>query len=125
MSLHPRTSTRVQLILAKLPNCEYAIVEIAKLRDYCLSLDHLRGRHKARVFQSALGLTADHAEALRDALISAARSYEATSTGLDEYGQRYMLDFPMSGPSGRAVIRSSWIIRVDEDFPRLASCYVL
>jgi len=34
-------------------------VETRKLRDYCLSPEHPRGRHKARVFASALGLTVD------------------------------------------------------------------
>jgi hypothetical protein len=34
----------------KLPHAELAVVDIAKLRDYCLNADHLRGRHKARVF---------------------------------------------------------------------------
>jgi hypothetical protein len=34
----------------KLPHVELAVVDIAKLRDYCLNADHLRGRHKARVF---------------------------------------------------------------------------
>jgi hypothetical protein len=28
-----------------------ATVDVAKLRDYCLSDAHLRGRHKARVFR--------------------------------------------------------------------------
>lgn len=32
-------------------------VDMAKLRDYCLSETHLRGRHKARVFRARLGLT--------------------------------------------------------------------
>jgi len=32
----------------------------------------------------------------------------------------------MKLPNGeRAVVRSSWIIRNGEDFPRLTSCYVL
>jgi hypothetical protein len=39
----------------KLPNGEASIVEIEKLWDYCLNLDHPRGRHKARVFLSVLG----------------------------------------------------------------------
>ena len=38
------------------------VVEIAKLRDYCLSDTHPRGRHKARVFRSRLALTAADAE---------------------------------------------------------------
>ena len=38
---------------------------------------------------------------------------------------RYVLDFSMSGPAGEAQIRSTWIVRTGEDFPRLTSCYVL
>jgi hypothetical protein len=109
----------------KLPRPELAVVEIAKLRDYCLSAQHLRGRHKARVFAAALGLTADHAEQLRDALLEAARREEAAATDKDEYGQRYVVDLTMKGPAGQARIRSSWIVRTGEDFARLTSCYVL
>ena len=42
-----------------------------------------------------------------------------------EYGQLYVLDFPVQGPRGEAMVRSGWIIRQGEDFPRLTSCYVL
>ena len=111
--------------MAKLPSAENAIVEIRKLRDYCLSPDHPRGRHKARVFFSALGLTADKAEVLREALLSAAFLEEATPAEEDEYGRRYVLDFEMSTETGRATVRSAWIVRWDEDFPRFTSCWVL
>ena len=50
----------------KLPNAERASIAIEKLRDYCLNADHPRGKHKARVFLSALGLTSEHAEWLQD-----------------------------------------------------------
>jgi len=100
-------------------------VDIEKLRGYCLSLDHPRGRHKARVFASALGLTVEDAEELRDALLSAVRSGEASVTEQDEYGQRYVLDFEMIRVAGCARVRSSWIVRSGEDFPRLTSCHVL
>jgi hypothetical protein len=36
----------------KLPNGEHAVVDSAKLREYCLNPHHARGRHKARVFAS-------------------------------------------------------------------------
>lgn len=42
----------------------------------------------------------------------------------DEYGTRYLLDFTMTGPRGAAVIRAHWIVRRDEEFPRLTSCHV-
>lgn len=109
----------------KLPNGERAVVDIAKLRDYCLSPDHPRGRHRARVFATALGLTADQAEALQDALLEAARTAEASATDRDDYGQLYVVDFTMERPAGQAQVRSSWIVRTGEDFPRLTSRYVL
>ena len=99
--------------MAKLPNPENAVVETRKLRDYCLSPEHPRGRHKARVFASALGLTVD------DTVVEAAE--EALVAEEDQYGQRYMLDFEMSS----AVVRSGWMVRSGEDFPRFTSCWVL
>ncbi len=108
----------------KMPNSTRAFVDIRKLRDYCLNLQHPRGKHKARVFNSVLGLTAEEAEMLRDALLHAANTQDTIPGEQDEYGQRYTLDFVMDGPSGQATIRSGWIVRQDEDFPRLLSCYV-
>ncbi len=113
------------MAVAKLPNPEKAVVEMRKLREYCLSPEHPRGKHKARVFASALGLTAEDSEELRQALLSAANSEEATSAEEDEYGQRYVLDFEMSTEAGSAVVRSGWIVRSSEDFPRFTSCWVL
>ena len=95
------------------------------LRDYCLNPEHQRGRHKARVFASALGLTADDSQELRQALLAAAFSEEALPAEEDEYGQRYMLDFEMSTEMGSAVVRSGWMVRSGEDFPRFTSCWVL
>ena len=111
--------------MVKLPNPENAVVETRKLRDYCLSPEHPRGRHKARVFASALGLTADDSQELRQALLAAALSEEALPAEEDEYGQRYMLDFEMSTEVGSAVVRSGWMVRSGEDFPRFTSCWVL
>src|SRR6266508_2723626 len=109
----------------KLPYAERAVVEIEKLRDYCLSTTHPRGKHKAMVFSSVLGITADEAEFLREQVLSAMVHNEATPTEQDKYGQRYIMDFEMENKGRKAVIRTSWIIRTSEDFPRLTSCYVL
>jgi hypothetical protein len=109
----------------KLPNGERAVVDIEKLRDYCLSPEHRRGYHKARVFKASLGMTQEHAEDLRKALLAAAINNDASPEERDEYGRRFVIDFMATGPSGQAMVRSSWIIRREEDFPRLTSCYVL
>jgi len=69
------------------------VVDIAKLRDYCLDPAHPRGRFKARVFASALGLTQADAEFLRRQLLLAARDGAAAVAGRDEYGERYTIRF--------------------------------
>lgn len=109
----------------KLPNGERAIVDVEKLRDYCLSLEHPRGRHKARVFRRVLGLTRDHAGELREALLRAAGHGDATDAEADRFGHRYLIDFEFRGPNAAARIRSGWIVRTGEHFPRFTTCYVL
>jgi hypothetical protein len=103
------------------------VVEIAKLRDYCLSETHPRGRHKARVFRSRLGLGAGDAETVRQALLDAVGdSLDHLNEGeKDAYGQRYFLDFELSTSVGSATVRSTWIVLPGEDVLRLTSCYVL
>lgn len=108
----------------KLPNSERAVVEIEKLRDYSLNLEHDRGEHKARVFRSALGFTQADAERLRQMVLNAARTGEATPTRLLPYGQLYTLDFSAEGLSGTVIIRTGWIVAAGTDFPRLVACYV-
>lgn len=109
----------------KLPAGDRAILEIAKLRDYCLDPNHPRGRHKARMFQSLLGLTQSDAAFLRNRLLEAARSGDAVAGEADHYGERYQIDFPCQRGSRQAVIRSAWIILHRDGVPRLTSCYVL
>ena len=100
----------------RMPNSERAVVDIRKLRDYCLSPEHPRGRHKARVFAARLGLTADKAGEPRGALLAAAGTDAAVSAQRDTYGQRYLLDFVMETSAGWARVRSSWMVRTGEDF---------
>jgi hypothetical protein len=109
----------------KLPNPEKAVVDIRKLRDYCLSAEHRRGRHKARVFQAALGIRSEHAELLQAALQAAAVDGSVVQGLADGYGQRFVLDFQWTGPSGTATIRSNWIVLREDTFPRFVSCRIL
>lgn len=103
------------------------VVDIAKLRDYCLSNTHPRGRHKARVFRSRLGITASDARQLRQAILNAAhsRQEDLRPADADEFGRRYVLDFPMNTAVGTAMIRSAWIVLAGQNVLRLTSCYVL
>ena len=109
----------------KLPNADRAFVDIRKLRDYCFNTIHPRGQHKARLFKSALGWTTENVEDIRQKLMGAALGEDAAFLGADDYGQRYALDF-FAGHAGKVVtVRSLWIIRHGEDFPRFTSFYIL
>ena len=109
----------------RLPGAERAVVDIAKLQEYCLNPQHPRGRHKARVFVSALNLHQADVEFLRSQLLDAARLTDVMVGDADEYGQRYVIDFECVNGTRRGLVRSAWIILRGEDFPRLATCYVL
>lgn len=108
-----------------IPNAERAVVDIRKLRDYCLNPLHPEGKHKARLFAAALGMAADDAEHLRNSLLQAVRSHDAVSGRQDAYGQRYLVDFVLDWRGKRAMIRSGWIIEHGSDIPRLTTCYPL
>ncbi len=108
-----------------LPDSKRAIVDIRKLRDYCLNPDNPRGSNKARVFAAALGITAADAKDLRAMLLEVARTGKAKAGETDLYGQRYMIDFEMETDVGKALVRSGWIILHYESAPRLTTYYVL
>jgi hypothetical protein len=127
---NPHQTNRYQAVIwyarfeMKLPNGERAIVDRCKLYEYCLNTDHPRGRNKARVFASA-GIRQADAEVLRDSLLGAARNADARPGIANPYGQRYIVDFDLVRQARTVRVRSTWIVRIGEDLPRLTSCYVL
>jgi len=78
-----------------IPNAENAVVDIRKLRGYCLNPAHDDAKHKAGLFSSIVGMTADNAEELRQILLEVIQTYEAELGRRDELGKRYIVDFSM------------------------------
>ncbi|MGB3311430.1 MAG: DUF6883 domain-containing protein [Nodosilinea sp.] len=108
----------------KLPNPDQAVLPLDKLEGYSLNPNHSEGRHKAIVFQSALGLNLENARELRAALRQALETQEAMPTKRNAYGQKYQIEFAMTRNDKTALVRSVWIVRRDENFPRLVTCYI-
>ena len=109
----------------KLPNGERADLG-TKIEDYVLNPSHWEGRHKARVFESMLGITRGNQQVLREAILAATvNSEEVEALGDNGYGAVYVLRFPLTIAHRTAVILTAWIIRHEEDFPRLITCYIL
>ena len=111
--------------MLKLPHSGRAIVHIDKLVDYCLNPEHPSGKHKARVFKSSLNLGLEDAETLRTTLLDVVHREIAIPTKRNAYGQKYIIDFEMSHLGQTAEVRTVWIVRDNENFPRFVTCYVL
>jgi hypothetical protein len=71
-----------------MPFADAAIVDRRKLTDCLLDEAHPRGRHKAKLFRSALGLTANDADWLRDVLLDAAKTLDASPAGSSTWGEQ-------------------------------------
>ena len=97
-----------------------------KLEDYSLNPLHRHGQHKARVFESALGITLANKEVLVRALLSTAEnSNDFAALGDNGFGETYVLRFRLTTNKGSATVLSAWIIRHNEDFPKLTTCFIV
>jgi hypothetical protein len=119
--IQERENTRINL----LPYAENAVVDIRKLRDYCLNPEHKDGKHKARLFAATLGMTVDNAEELRQILLDIVKNHEVKLGRQDDFGQRYTLDFEISWQNREATLRSGWIIEPGSEIPKMTTCYPL
>jgi len=107
----------------KLPNPHKAVVEIEKLSDYSLNLNHRVGGHKAKVFKAALNLTMQEADWLRERALEIAVTDDAVPGSASVFGHKYVIDALITHKGKTALVRFSWIIEFGTDFPRLTSCY--
>ncbi|MGA2136983.1 MAG: DUF6883 domain-containing protein [Bryobacteraceae bacterium] len=69
-----------------LRNADHAIVDLAKLCDYCLSPEHPDGKHKPRVFKSAFGLGRVDGEWLRERILEAVTTRPALLISTTPFG---------------------------------------
>ena len=107
-----------------LPRYTDAIDIAAKLEDYVLDPTHPTGKHKALVFESALGYNLSNRSSLEAELRRGLGRYKAIPTGNNGYGETYRMKLLVSGPKGRQPVSAGWIIRDGEDFPRMVTAYV-
>lgn len=90
-----------------------------------LNAGHEEGRHKARVFAAALGLTQADAEWLRDRILEGITLAEAMEQEATLYGRRFVADMDLCHVNRRAVVRTAWRLRNGDPCPRLVSCFVV
>lgn len=111
--------------MAALPNPDLAEIDPEKLRDYVLSPEHEHGRHKARVFASALGIDRASWEYLRDQIAARVADAEVSEVRTGRYGLRYSVPMLIEGLNGEThEVTTGWIVEKEGAPPRLTSAYV-
>jgi hypothetical protein len=108
-----------------LPLAESAFIEDRKLLNYCLSEEHPIGKHKARIFKSALNITIENYLYLKESIEMAVLTNDAIFVETTDYGDIYYVDFELINSPKSSVVRTSWILKHEENFPRMTSFYVL
>jgi hypothetical protein len=106
------------------PELQSRRVDLKKLEQYSLNPHHGAGRHKARVFRAALGLTIQQAEWLMEQLLVMACKGDAVAGPPSPFGRKYVMDANVIHQGRTAIVRTVWMIENGTDFPRLISSYV-
>lgn len=109
--------------MMQLPNGDRAIIPIQKLTGYCLNPEHPKGKHKARVFQSVLGITVENADRLYELVKQAAIGGEIVQEQPTAFGQEFKVDWTIPDTNGRQ-LRTIWIIPLDATEPQLVSAFI-
>jgi len=99
------------------------MIPMEKLTGYCLNPDHASGKHKAKVFASALGITAENADDLRELIAKAAIEGEVIQQNSTEFGQLYKIDWAISDRKS-VILRTLWEITSAQPNPRLVSAFI-
>lgn len=95
-----------------------------KLARYLLDPEHEVGRHKARVFASALGIRQRDSEYLRDQLQIAVVDAPVSSVRETPWGGLHEVVLPVDGLNGQTHrVMTVWLVAGEEP-PRLVTAYV-
>lgn len=90
-----------------------------------LDPEHPRGRHKARVFRSALGIGQDDWEHLREQILDAIPSATVATVRVISWGTLYEVPLLIEGLNGQThEVTTAWIVEREDDPPKLVSAYV-
>jgi hypothetical protein len=96
-------------------------IDPRKITDYAMNPSHPVGGNKYRVINSATGLDASDAAAIEQQIRDGVRTGTPILGKGDQYGQRWAVDVPLSGPAGSIVVRTAWILDAGSTTPRLVT----
>lgn len=100
-------------------------IDIRKLKDYCLNQNHPVGKHKARVFESQLGIVKSDAQLLKEKIVQEMRNADIVHGIEDQFGKRFSADLSVNIKNRNALVKTIWILRWGHKSPELVTCYII
>ncbi|HEY2544609.1 MAG TPA: hypothetical protein VGI46_00940 [Candidatus Acidoferrum sp.] len=109
-----------------LPNFDQAVIAAEKLESYALNNEHPYGKHKARVFKSALEIESRHARVLAELIRKSLPRATAKQGESKEYGDSWTTYHEIIGLNGQsAIVTVVWMYKKNApQIPELISCYI-
>ena len=108
-----------------LPGYEFAVIPEGKLRGYALNPEHETGKHKARVFRSALGFQQQDWRLLHDQIMEGLPESEAILRNETAKWQNWTVPILVPGRnSRRGYVTTGWVVKADNERPQLTTAYV-
>jgi predicted transcriptional regulator len=103
----------------KLPNRENALIEISKITEYLLNINHERGGDKARLLIE-FGYSRENWQQLENDIRQYHLEADVTKSRETIYGTRYEISAVLITPSGKSLlVTTAWQINLGKDYPRL------
>jgi hypothetical protein len=115
------------LIVSHLPGYERASISEEKIRGYALNPASPKGKDKAVVFKSALGIEQEHSGYLREQIFQGLPETEAILANPETgWGQEWEVVVPVVGRNGNSrYVTTKWIVAPGSDpQPSLSTLYI-
>lgn len=106
-----------------LPRAAEAVIPTHKLVEYALNPEHPRGQHKARVFQSALGIARSDWRYLHDQCSRVWSAFPVRGTRMTPFGVVYDIVLGRRSQRRHAAGDAIWMVEAGS-LPRLVSTWV-
>ncbi|WP_433550154.1 WXG100 family type VII secretion target [Micromonospora zamorensis] len=103
------------------PDFTQAEIDSRKITAYAMNPDHPVGKNKFRVINSATGLGPDDADAILQQIREGVLAGKPLPGRADEFGQRWNVDLPLTGPDGTITVRTAWILESGASAPRMVT----
>ncbi|MET8547436.1 WXG100 family type VII secretion target [Micromonospora zamorensis] len=103
------------------PDFTQAEIDSRKITAYAMNPDHPVGKNKYRVINSATGLGPDDADAILQQIREGVLAGKPLLGRADEFGQRWNVDLPLTGPDGTITVRTAWILESGASAPRMVT----